>query len=93
MNDFDFLGPGEEPLPEIHPEVLAMNQVHEAMNHLDRHPTTFVRWPFKALDELTGPLGPGEVWYVCAFSGGGKTTFVCSAIERWRQAGDRKSVV
>jgi hypothetical protein len=93
VDDFQFLEPGEESLPEIHPVVLATNQIVEAMAHLDRHPETFVRWPFKALDELTGPMGPGEVWYVCAFSGGGKTTFVGSAIERWRHAGKRVYVM
>lgn len=80
-------------LPEIHPHVTAADQVIEAIAHLDRHPATFVRWPFADLDALTGPLGPGELWYVCAFSGSGKTTFVCSAIERWRQAGLRVYVM
>jgi hypothetical protein len=72
---------GTEALPEIHPEVMASDQVVEATMHLDRHPTAFLRWPFATLDTLTGPMGPGEVWYACSFSGGGKTTFVCSAID------------
>jgi len=81
-------------LPEpMHPEVLAANQVTEAILHLDRHPASFVRWPFPVLDALTGPMGPGEVWYVCAYSGAGKTTFVGSAIERWRVVGKRVYVM
>lgn len=75
--------------PPLHPEVLAANQVNEAIFHLDRHPASFVRWPFAQLDTLAGPMGPGEVWYVCAYSGAGKTTFVGSCIERWRLAGKR----
>lgn len=80
-------------LPDIHPHVVASNQVIDALLHLDRHPDSFVRWPYGDLDALTGPMGPGEVWYICAFSGGGKTTFVCSIIERWRQADKRVFVM
>lgn len=93
MTSHEWDDDGTVALPEIHPAVLASDQVIEAMMHLDRHPATFVRWPFPALDELTGPMGPGEVWYVCAFSGGGKTTFVGSAIERWRLAGKKVYVM
>lgn len=80
-------------LPEINPVVVASDQVVEALTHLDRQPDDFVRWPFATLDRLTGPMGPGEVWYVCSFSGGGKTTFVCSAIDRWRALGRRVYVM
>lgn len=73
-------------LPAVHPDVTASNQICEAIAALDRHPDTFVRWPFPDLDALTGPLAPGNVWFVCAPSAGGKTTFVASAIEAWRHA-------
>ena len=82
-----------ERLPEIHPSVLASNQVVGALLHLDRHPDTLVRWPFAHLDELTGPMGEGEVWFVSAFSGGGKTTFIASAIDAWRQLGKKVFVM
>ena len=78
-----------EPLPDLDPSVLASDQIAEAMRHLDRHPDSLVRWPFPDLDALTGPMGAGEVWFVPAFSGGGKTTFIVSAIEAWRQSGKR----
>lgn len=74
-------------LPEIHPANLAFAQLSAAITHLDRHPDTLVRWPFGDLDALTGPMGAGEVWFVPAFSGGGKTTFIVSAIEAWRLQG------
>lgn len=83
-------GDGER---EIHPVVMAQNQVIDAMAHVDRHPDTLVRWPFPDLDDLTGPMGEGEVWFVPAFSGGGKTTFICSSIEEWRQQGKRVYVM
>lgn len=83
----------DEALPEIHPDVIAANQIADAVAHLDRHPDTLVRWPFPDLDALTGPMGEGEVWFVPAFSGGGKTTFIVSAIEAWRQLGKRVYVM
>ena len=51
--------------------------------------STFLRWPFPELDAMTGPMAPGNVWFVCAASGGGKTTFVASVIDLWRLAGKR----
>lgn len=83
----------DEDLPRLHPELVAVNQIIEAMDHLDRHPDTFLRWPFGELDALTGPMAPGNVWFVCAPSGGGKTTFVASIIDRWRLAGKRSYVM
>ena len=82
-----------EELPTVHPAVLASNQVVGAIAHLERHPDSLVRWPFPSLDELTGPMGEGEVWFVTAFSGGGKTTFIVSCIDRWRQEGKRVFVM
>jgi hypothetical protein len=68
-------------------------QASEAMVDLDRHPDTFVRWPYEDLDALTGPMAPGDVWFVCARSGGGKTTFVSSTILRWLADGKRLYVL
>lgn len=79
----------DEALPSIHPTVLAAEQVVEAAAYLDRHPDLSVRWPFPELDALTGPMNGGEVWFLCAISAGGKTTFVTSAIEQWWQRGRR----
>jgi DnaB-like helicase C terminal domain len=80
-------------LPTIHPVVLAQNQVMAALAHINRHPDTLVRWPFPELDALTGPMGEGEVWFVPAFSGGGKSTFMASCIEAWRLIGKRVFVM
>ena len=82
-----------EPLPKIHPMVLAQNQVIDAMEMLDRRPETFVRWPFPELDALTGPMAPGNIWFVVATSGGGKTTFVSSVVDLWRTQGKRVYVM
>lgn len=76
-----------------HPAVAAADQINEAVSHLERHPATLMRWPFPELDALTGPMGAGEVWFTAAFSGGGKTTFVVSAIDEWRRQGKRVYVM
>jgi KaiC/GvpD/RAD55 family RecA-like ATPase len=74
-------------------ELEQINQVVDASVDLDRHPDTFVRWPFADLDTLTGPMAPGDVWFVGARSGGGKTTFVTSSILRWLADGKRLYVL
>lgn len=79
----------DEALPDIHPTVLASDQVVEAQNYLDRHPDLSLRWPYPDLDQLTGPMNAGEVWFVCAISAGGKTTFVTSTISQWERLGKR----
>lgn len=78
-----------EELPVVHPVVAASNQIIDAIAHIERNPHRLVRWPYPALDEVTGPMGEGEVWFTAAFSGGGKTTFVVSTIHAWREAGKR----
>lgn len=89
VDPFGTLGDADD-LDMPHPKVLASDQTTDAILDLDRHPDQFVRWPFAELDELTGPLGAGgDVWFVCAFSGGGKTTFITSVIEAWRVAGKK----
>lgn len=80
-------------LPAVHPAVLASKQAADAIAHINRHPDTLVRWPFPDLDALTGPMGEGEVWFVPAFSGGGKTSFIASCIEGWRLEGKRVFVM
>lgn len=77
----------------IHPHVLATNQVIDALNFLDRHPDLSIRWPWPELDAVTGPMNPGEVWFLCAISSGGKTTFVSSAIDLWEQQGRKVYVM
>jgi len=46
-----------------------------------------VRWPWPSLDALTGGMAPGTVHYVIAYSGGGKSTFLRSAVLRWAEQG------
>jgi len=80
-------------LPNVHPVNIASTQVAEAVNALGRDPDSYVRWPFAELDKLTGPLAPGNVWFVCAPSAGGKTTFVASVIDAWYRRGKKVFVM
>lgn len=81
--------PIEIELEPVDHSVETSKQIADALCHLDRHPDRLMRWPFPDLDALTGPMGDGEIWFVPAFSGGGKTTFIVSAIEAWRRMGKR----
>lgn len=73
--------------------VEASDQIVDAILDLDRHPDAFLHWPWPALDTMTTGMSAGEVWYVCAFSGIGKTTFVSSATNRWLDEGKRVFVL
>lgn len=75
------------------PEVEASDQIVEALLDLGRHPSLYLHWPWPTLDTLVGGMAPGEVHYVCAFSSGGKTTFLSSAVNRWLDAGRRVFVL
>lgn len=69
-------------------------QIQEALDTLAIPDAASLRWPYGALDSLTGPLGePGQIWFVAAFSGTGKTTFVASAIREWIHARKRVYVM
>ena len=74
------------------PSAMASDQIVDATLELDRHADTYLRWPWKALDELYGAMAPGQLHYVAGFSGMGKTTFISSAMGRWVEQG-RKVVV
>lgn len=67
----------------------ASTQVADAILDLERHPDTYMRWPWPALDTLMGGMAPGQVHYVVGFSGIGKSTFIASAILRWIADGRR----
>jgi KaiC/GvpD/RAD55 family RecA-like ATPase len=68
-------------------------QCGEALAMLDRAPSDYLRWPYPELDALTGGIAPGDVWFVCAFSGNGKTTFLSSVLDRWYEDGKRVYVL
>jgi KaiC/GvpD/RAD55 family RecA-like ATPase len=86
--------PGEEEGQPFDGEFdVIAGQVEDAQAMLRRGPDDFLRWPFGPVQTQVGGMAKGDVWYLCAFSGGGKTTFLLSAIDRWRQEGKRVFVM
>lgn len=71
----------------------ANRHVVAAIADLERDPSAYIHWPWPALDHMTGGMTKGTVWYVCAFSGIGKTTFVASATNRWLGEGRKVFVL
>ncbi|RTL04108.1 MAG: hypothetical protein EKK62_17075 [Acidimicrobiia bacterium] len=66
----------------------AFDQAHDAMVELDRPASHYLVMPWRSLYEITGPIAPGEIWMVCAFSGRGKTTFLTSLVNTWLGMGE-----
>jgi KaiC/GvpD/RAD55 family RecA-like ATPase len=60
-------------------------QACDAIEALNRADTDWVPWPWPDLTALAGRMKPRDVWFVCGFSGNGKTLFVSSAIQTWIQ--------
>jgi len=48
-----------------------------------------VRWPWRAVNELAGPLVPSRLTYIAAFPGGGKTSFLMHCLQYWLAEGKR----
>lgn len=84
---------GDHPPKRLTPMQEAHEQVKGVYDDLAREPEDFLRWPWADLDAMTGGLADGTVWFVCAFSGAGKTTFVTSAVNAWLDQGRRVYVL
>lgn len=83
------LHPDRDDVRGVDPHVELTDQVCDALDLIDRPAAAFLRWTFPELDALTGGMAPGDVWFVCAFSGNGKTTFLSSAIDGWFEQGKK----
>lgn len=59
------------------------NQVARAGDALYRPDTDWVEWPWPDLTTLAGRMKPRDIWFICGFSGNGKTLFVSSAVQEW----------
>lgn len=67
----------------------AQRQADDALRALARPGSAYLDLPWRDLAQLVGPIPPGELHYVCAFSGSGKTTFLMSLADLWTSAGVR----
>ena len=63
---------------DIHPAVAVSNETSDAIGDLHRPSTSYIHFPWSALDRVVGGMPEGEVCYVAAFSSSGKTTFLTS---------------
>jgi hypothetical protein len=72
----------EEDLPN-HPLDEANEQVTDALLDLNRRANEFLHMPWPALDDAIGGIAEGQIWFVGAYSGHGKTTFLTSALDSW----------
>jgi archaellum biogenesis ATPase FlaH len=64
-----------------HPLVEMTDQVCDAMADLDRESDEFLRLPFPSLDAVVRGIAPGDIWFIAAFSGRGKTTLLTSLVQ------------
>lgn len=64
------------------------DQSQDAMGELSRPAGQYLVMPWPTLYSLTGPLAPGDIWFVAAFSGRGKTTLLTSLCDELLQRGD-----
>lgn len=65
----------------------AWDQAKDTAHSVNRMPNRFLHLPWAVLDGLIGGIAPGEVWFVGAYSGHGKTTFLMSALDAWFEQG------
>lgn len=69
----------------MHPDDVAFDQVQDAYREVETD--KFLHLPWASVDQLVGGIGPGQVWFVGAYSGHGKTTFLLSAVDEWHRMG------
>ncbi len=63
------------------------DQSVDARQALARPPEAYLHLPFTDLDGLVGGMAPGDIWFVAAFSGNGKTSLLMSLVLRLLLAG------
>lgn len=71
----------------LHPLDEALLQGEQVNKALARTSAEFLHFPWPSLDMVIGGIAPGEVWFVGAYSGHGKTTFMMSALNLWFEQG------
>jgi hypothetical protein len=76
--------PPEPPPPSSYEEADA-EVAGEFEAFLAKDESQFVRFPWTTVDAMMGGMLPGEVHYVGAFSGNGKTLFMLSLAREWAQ--------
>lgn len=71
-----------EYVAQYDPVKAGLKQVAQGIKQL-RASDGFVRWPYTTLDHVAGPLPLGQVAYIVAATGIGKTTLSVDMVRRW----------
>ena len=71
------------------PLLTARNAVFDAMDLQEMDVASLIRWPFPSIDRMAGVLVPKRLYYVAAFPGNGKTSFLSACYSKWIQDGFR----
>lgn len=74
---------GREPL------TVARTALFDAMELQNLDVSSLIRWPFASIDHMAGVLVPKRLYYVAAFPGNGKTSFLSSCYAKWIEDGFR----
>lgn len=74
---------------ELRATLGASDQVVDAFDRLTLDPLTRPRLPWDSLNDLLGPMWPGEFWVCAAATGNGKTTLLMNLVDAWATAGKR----
>jgi KaiC/GvpD/RAD55 family RecA-like ATPase len=61
----------------------------DAMALQDTEVDSLIRWPFPSIDRMAGVLAPKRLYYVAAFPGNGKTSFLSACYSKWIADGFR----
>lgn len=70
-----------------HPRLAAFDHASDARRALNAPESAFLHFPWPSLDAVVGGMPAGDLWYVGAFSGHGKTTFLTSLVLDWVDQG------
>ena len=64
------------------PQKVSLSQIGKAVKQM-RASDGFIRWPYSTLDQVAGPIPLGQVAYIVAATGIGKTTLSVDMVRRW----------
>lgn len=71
--------------------IVSNEQTNSAIDLLYADPGQAIRFPHEGVHDLAGKIAPGQLVFVMANTGQGKTTFLLDTFDRWAGAGLRLS--
>lgn len=71
------------------PNKVVAGALADAGGDLDIDTSRLPTWPWLSLQEMAGPIGPGQIIYLAAFAGNGKTSVIAHCQKHWLAQGLR----